>query len=98
MRHQPLIHATGMAIFLLYVLAQFRHVLKLLTTNLSPYAFYQEELAAIEAQPKENATEFIPRIIHQVFLGFDGHDIPESWKHAQQSCIDLNPDYEHMVR
>lgn len=97
MRYHPLIHVTGIALFVLYVLALFRHVLKLLTTNISPYAFSQEELAVIDQQPKENATEFIPRIIHQVYLGFDGHEMPESWKHAQQSCMDINPDYEHVV-
>ena len=98
MRYHPLIHVTGIALFVLYFLSLFRHVLKLLTTDISPYAFSQEELAAVDPHPKENATELIPKIIHQVYLGFDGHEMPESWKHAQQSCIDLNPDYEHIVR
>lgn len=97
MRYHPLIHVTGILLIILYFVSLFRHVLKLLSTNISPYAFSQAELAVIDPHPGENATEFIPRIIHQVYLSYDGQEMPEDWKHAQQSCIDLNPGYQHIV-
>jgi mannosyltransferase OCH1-like enzyme len=98
MRYHPLIHVTGIVLFVLYFLSLFRHVFKLLLEDISPYAFSLEELAAIGTHPKENETKLIPKIIHQVYLGFDNHEMPLSWKKAQQTCIDLNPDYEHIVR
>jgi len=97
MRYHPLIHVTGIALFVLYFLSLFRYVLRLLMEDVSQYAFSQQELAAIEPHPKENGTEQIPRIIHQVYLGFDNRVMPTSWKKAQQTCIDLHPDYEYML-
>lgn len=97
MRYHPLIHVTGIALFVLYFLSLFRNVFKLLLEDISPYAFSQDELAAIDPHPKDNGTGPIPRIIHQVYLGFDNRVMPTSWKNAQQSCIDLHPDYEYMV-
>lgn len=97
MRYHPLIHVTGIAVFVLYFLSLFRNVFKLLLEDISPYAFSPEELAATDAHRTQNETEPIPRIIHQVYLGFDNRVMPTSWKKAQQSCIDLHPDYEYMV-
>lgn len=36
----------------------------------------------------------IPKIIHQTYAN---HSIPDHWKQAQQSCLDLHPDYEYKV-
>lgn len=97
MRYHPLIHVTGIALFVLYFLSLFRHVFKLLLEDILPYAFSAEELAATDGDGMANNSEPIPRIIHQVYLGFDNRVMPTSWKKAQQSCIDLHPDYEYMV-
>jgi mannosyltransferase OCH1-like enzyme len=37
----------------------------------------------------------IPKIIHQTYKH---NDIPGVWKDAQQSCVDLHPDYKYIVR
>jgi mannosyltransferase OCH1-like enzyme len=37
----------------------------------------------------------IPKIIHQTYKH---NDIPAVWREAQQSCIDLHPDYKYIVR
>ncbi|GME66109.1 hypothetical protein GTA08_BOTSDO04291 [Neofusicoccum parvum] len=34
----------------------------------------------------------IPKIIHQTYRN---HSIPEHWRPAQQSCVNLHPDYEY---
>lgn len=36
----------------------------------------------------------VPAIIHQTWKS---KDIPDKWKKAQQSCIDLHPDYEYKL-
>ncbi|KAL3459354.1 MIPC synthase subunit [Aspergillus heterothallicus] len=36
----------------------------------------------------------IPKIIHQTYKH---NDIPEVWKEAQQSCIDLHPEYKYLL-
>jgi mannosyltransferase OCH1-like enzyme len=37
----------------------------------------------------------IPKIIHQTYKH---SDIPAVWREAQQSCIELHPDYKYIVR
>ncbi|KAL2817642.1 nucleotide-diphospho-sugar transferase [Aspergillus granulosus] len=36
----------------------------------------------------------IPKIVHQTYKH---RDIPQVWRKAQQSCIDLHPDYEYIL-
>jgi hypothetical protein len=43
----------------------------------------------------EHRPQIIPKIIHQTYKN---ETIPEVWVEAQQSCIDLHPDYEYIVR
>jgi mannosyltransferase OCH1-like enzyme len=100
MRYHPLVHVTGIVLIVLYFLSLFQNVFRLLLEDISPYAFSQAELATVDdSHVRENGTrEQIPRILHQVYLGFDGPEMPASWKTAQQSCIDLHPDFEYIVR
>ncbi|KAL1867971.1 CSG1/SUR1-like protein [Paecilomyces lecythidis] len=42
----------------------------------------------------EQRPQIIPKIIHQTYKN---ETIPEVWADAQQSCIDLHPDYEYML-
>ncbi|WBW74451.1 mannosyltransferase Imt3 [Schizosaccharomyces osmophilus] len=44
--------------------------------------------------PIDNTTENIPRVIHQTWKT---EDIPDRWKDAQQSCINLHPDFEYKL-
>ena len=99
MRYRPLVHATGIVLIMLYSLSYFKNVFELLLEDISPYAFTQAELAAIpDSDPRRNETGAqIPKIIHQVYLGFDNPVMPTSWSKAQQSCIELQPDYEYRV-
>lgn len=41
-----------------------------------------------------DAVALIPKIIHQTFKT---EDLPLAWRAAQQTCIDLHPDYVYMV-
>lgn len=45
----------------------------------------------------------IPKILHQVFHNWhnasdSSSTIPAKWRPMQQTCLDLNPDWEYMVR
>lgn len=49
----------------------------------------------------DGRTPTIPKIIHQVFHNWhDANDntLPAEWQSMRQSCIDMNPDWEHKVR
>jgi inositol phosphorylceramide mannosyltransferase catalytic subunit len=49
-------------------------------------------------RPRE---QLIPKILHQVFHNWHepGNDeLPDDWKAVRQTCIDHNPDWQHMVR
>jgi inositol phosphorylceramide mannosyltransferase catalytic subunit len=52
----------------------------------------------LDGQPRE---QLIPKILHQVFHNWHepGNDeLPDDWKKVRQTCIDHNPDWQHMVR
>src|SRR2546421_13129489 len=42
----------------------------------------------------ESKPQFIPKIIHQTYKN---ETIPDIWKAARQSCLDLHRDYEYKV-
>lgn len=79
-------------------------VLLVLAEDVSKNAITRDEIACADraiAQEWKNTSEpafrRMPRIIHQVYLGWDDIPMPESWKPRQQSCIDLHKDWEYMV-
>ena len=39
----------------------------------------------------------IPKIIHQVWLGYDGKEPPQSWKNATEHSIRINPDFAYRL-
>ena len=82
--------ATGVAILIVYVLFRLSSVLKTMMEDTSPYVLTKEDLA-INGEPS------IPKILHQVYLGYDGTPMPEHWKEPQKSCIDLHPDRTYRV-
>lgn len=38
--------------------------------------------------------QLIPKIIHQTYVN---DTVPERWREAQKSCVDLHEDYEYKV-
>lgn len=43
----------------------------------------------------------VPKIIHKIFHNWNNPDddsLPASWQPIHQTCLDLNPGWEHMVR
>lgn len=57
-------------------------------------AIDRAELPLHNSTPIDNRPQIIPKIIHQTYIN---ESIPEIWVDAQQSCIDLHPDYEYIL-
>ena len=69
-------------------------LLSLLVEDASADAIHRAEIPSPNSSLIEQRPQVIPKIIHQTFKN---DSIPEVWKEAQQSCIDLHPDYEYIV-
>jgi len=90
---------TGITILIIYLVSRFWHwgVLSTLLEDLDPHAFTKEELALPSHDTQNNATQWIPKIIHQVYLGFDNKVMPQEWEETRQRCIEMHPDYEYIL-
>lgn len=69
-------------------------LLSLLLEDAAADAIHRAELPSPNSSLIEQRPQVIPKIIHQTYKN---ESIPEVWKDAQQSCIDLHPDYEYIV-
>jgi mannosyltransferase OCH1-like enzyme len=70
-------------------------LLSLLVEDAAADAIHRAELPSPNSSLIETRPQIIPKIIHQTYKN---ETIPEVWREAQQSCIDLHPDYEYIVR
>jgi mannosyltransferase OCH1-like enzyme len=70
-------------------------LLALLVEDAAADAIHRAELPSPNSSLIEQRPQIIPKIIHQTYKN---ETIPEVWVEAQQSCIDLHPDYEYIVR
>lgn len=70
-------------------------LLSLLVEDAAADAIHRAELPSPNSSLIETRPQVIPKIIHQTYKN---ETIPEVWREAQQSCIDLHPDYEYIVR
>ena len=69
-------------------------LLSLLLEDAAADAIHRAELPSPNSSLIEQRPQVIPKIIHQTYKN---ESIPEVWQDAQQSCIDLHPDYEYIV-
>jgi mannosyltransferase OCH1-like enzyme len=56
--------------------------------------------AAHNASTPDTRTQYIPKIIHQVFHNWKdpgNENLPEDWDKLRKTCIDANPGYEYKV-
>ncbi len=69
-------------------------LLSLLLEDGAKDAIHRAEIPAPNSPLIDNRPQLIPKIIHQTYIN---ETIPEKWRVAQQSCIDLHADYEYRV-
>ena len=69
-------------------------LLTLLVEDGAADAIHSAELPAPNSPLIDNLPQIIPKIIHQTYVN---ESVPEHWREAQRSCIDLHEDYEYKV-
>lgn len=94
MRRSAVIFFVTLAFLLALCLRSVSTLLALLIEDGGVDAIQRSDLPSPNSSLIETRPQLIPKIIHQTYKN---DSIPEMWKNARQSCIDLHPDYEHMV-
>jgi len=97
MRRYLLLHLIGIILVVTYVLFLLSTVLRTISLDITPYTLSKEELVVTNFRPHSDGGIFVPKIIHQVYLGFDDKVMPQEWEEARQSCIKLHPQYEYKL-
>jgi mannosyltransferase OCH1-like enzyme len=77
-----------------FLLNSFSTLISLLFEDGAADAIHRSEIPAPESELIDNLTQLIPKIIHQTYIN---NSIPEQWKEAQQSCVDMHEDYEYKL-
>jgi mannosyltransferase OCH1-like enzyme len=102
MRRRSVLHLIGVILFVIYFLyflsTVLVPVLRTIVLDMRPYALSKKELAVVSSQRHNDEAATIPKIIHQIYLGFDNIEMPPGWEQARQSCIDLHRTYKYKVR
>ena len=94
MRRSLLVFLLVVVIVVTLLLHSVSTLLSLLIEDASADAIHRSELPAPNSTLLATRPQLIPKIIHQTYINAS---IPAHWKPAQQSCIDLHPDYEYIL-
>lgn len=94
MRRGLLIFVLVNLLVLSFLIRSVSTLLSLLVEDASADAIHRAELPSPNSSLIEQRPQIIPKIIHQTYKN---ETIPEVWVEAQQSCIDLHPDYEYIL-
>lgn len=94
MRRGLLIFAVVNLVILSLLVRSVFTLLSLLVEDAAADAIHRAELPSPNSSLIETRPQVIPKIIHQTYKN---ETIPEVWREAQRSCIDLHPDYEYIV-
>lgn len=92
MRGRLIVFLVVVSAILIFLVSQLWTLLSLLLVDGS-----QDRLPRADLEQNADGSRgppIIPKIIHQTYAN---KTIPEVWREAQQSCIDLHPDYEYKV-
>ena len=91
----------GLAIFItincLIIIFLIRSVFTLLTLLVedgSADAIHSADIPPPDSPRINDRPQLIPKIIHQTYID---ENVPERWREAQKSCVDLHEDYEYYV-
>lgn len=57
-------------------------------------AVHKAEIPSLGSEAIDPRPQLIPKIIHQTYIN---ESIPDVWKQAQKSCIELHKDYEYKL-
>ncbi|KAI5307718.1 hypothetical protein KEM55_007600 [Ascosphaera atra] len=98
MRRSVLFFGVGIVLALTYLLYTFSTLLSLLLEDFANDAIPRTDIPSLNgtsnSSPTASRPQLIPKIIHQTYKN---ETIPEVWKDAQKSCINLHDDYEYIL-
>ncbi|KAL2828270.1 nucleotide-diphospho-sugar transferase [Aspergillus cavernicola] len=94
MRRGLLVFLVVNLLILTFLIRSVSTLLSLLLEDAAADAIHRAELPSPNSSLIEQRPQIIPKIIHQTYIN---ESIPEVWQEAQQSCIDLHPDYEYIL-
>lgn len=94
MRRGLLVFFLVTVVLLGFAVRQVWTLLALLVEDASADAIPLADLPAPNSSLSHPPPQLIPKIIHQTYINAS---IPTRWIEAQQSCIDLHPDYEYIL-
>lgn len=94
MRRSLLVFLLVSFIVVTFLLHSVSTLISLLFEDASADAIPQSEIPALNSTVEDTRPHLIPKIIHQTYKN---ESIPQNWKAAQESCIDLHPDYKYIL-
>jgi len=94
MRRSVLFFLLGLIAFLAICLNMVWTLLTLLFVTGANDAISRAELPGPNSTVPSDRESLIPKILHQTYKN---ETIPYAWREAQQSCLDLHPDYKYML-
>lgn len=94
MRRSVLVFLLITILIVTFLLHTVSTLLSLLIEDASADAIHRSDIPAPNSTLIENRPHLIPQIIHQTYIN---ESIPGHWLPAQQSCLELHPDYEYML-
>jgi inositol phosphorylceramide mannosyltransferase catalytic subunit len=92
MRRSHLVFLLATIAFLTLALHSVSTLLSLLVEDAATDVIHPSEIPAINSSLNSSLPQLIPKIIHQTYINAS---IPERWRPAQESCLELHPDYEY---
>ena len=92
MRRSHLIFLVTTIIFVTLALRSVSTLLGLLVEDAANDVIRPAEIPAITSTLNSSLPQLIPKIIHQTYINAS---VPEHWRLAQESCLELHPDYEY---
>ena len=94
MRKGLLVFLSINTIIVIFLVRSVFTLLTLLVEDGSADAIHSAEIPAPNSPLIDDRPHLIPKIIHQTYVN---ESVPEHWREAQKSCVDIHEDYEYKV-
>lgn len=95
MRKGVVIFLSINVLIIIFLIRSVFTLLTLLVEDGSADSIHSAEIPAPNSPLIDSRPQLIPKIIHQTYVN---DSVPEHWREAQKSCVDLHEDYEYKVR
>lgn len=94
-KFKVLLSVNSLIVFLLAY--SFLDLIRLLYDGSSKFRIPEQEIEKFGTESAENASQKIPKIIHQSYFGLESATLPEKWQESQQSIKLHHADYQYIL-